>query len=180
MATIFSVGHGNRSSEALLDLLYGAGIRRVVDVRAVPRSRRHPHFGYGPLGAALQAIGIEYEWRGKPLGGLRRAADDSRHAGLVDPAFRAFAAHMEGGEFRAAAAGLAAAAARHNVCMMCAERDPGRCHRSLIADWLVANGHEVVHLLAPGEARRHLLHPSARIVAGTVGYVAHGPQGSLF
>lgn len=180
MATIFSVGHGNRSSEALLGLLVTAGIRRVVDVRAVPRSRRHPHFGYGPLGAALQAIGIEYEWRGKPLGGLRRAADDARHGGLKEPAFRAFASHMEGSTFRAAASGLAAAAAGRHVCMMCAERDPAQCHRSLIADWLVANGHDVVHLVEPGETRAHVLHASARIVDGTLSYASEGPQGSLF
>ncbi|MGE0874004.1 MAG: DUF488 family protein [Burkholderiales bacterium] len=180
MATIFSVGHGNRSSEALLHVLSEAGIRRVVDVRAVPRSRRHPHFGYGPLGAALQAIGIEYEWRGKPLGGLRRAADDSRHAGLKEPAFRAFAAHMEGAAFRAAASGLAAVAALRPVCMMCAERDPAQCHRALIADWLVANGHHVVHLVEPGESRAHVLHASVRIVEGTLDYANQGPQRSLF
>jgi len=180
MATIFSVGHGNRSSEALLELLSTSGIRRVVDVRAVPRSRRHPHFGYGPLGAALQAAGMEYEWRGKPLGGLRRAANDSRHAGLREPAFRAFATHMEGTAFRAAAAGLAAAAAQRNTCIMCAERDPAQCHRSLIADWLVANGHRVVHLVEPGEVRVHFLHPSVRIVDGTLDYADKGPQGSLF
>jgi len=180
MATVYSVGHGNRSGEALLGILIAAGIRRLVDVRAVPRSRRHPHFGYGPLGAALQAAGIEYDWRGKALGGMRRAADDTRHVALREPAFRAYAAHMEGAAFQAATSALAAESVQLRTCMMCAERDPAHCHRSLIADWLVANGHEVVHLMEPGESRTHVLHPAARSVDGTLDYSANGPQGSLF
>lgn len=180
MAIVYSVGHGNRSVEGLLGILVAAGIRRLVDVRAVPRSRRHPHFGYGPLGAALQAAGIDYDWRGKPLGGMRRAADDTRHVALREPAFRSYAAHMEGASFRAEAAALAAASAQERTCMMCAERDPAQCHRSLIADWLVANGHEVVHLIESGESRTHVLHPAALSIDGTLDYSANGPQGSLF
>ncbi|MSQ55813.1 MAG: DUF488 domain-containing protein, partial [Betaproteobacteria bacterium] len=94
MAEVYSAGHGNRSVEALIELLVAAGIRRLVDVRAVPRSRRYPHFGYGPLGAALQAAGIAYEWRGQDLGGLRRGESDLQHPALKEPAFRAFATHM--------------------------------------------------------------------------------------
>lgn len=180
MAIVYSVGHGNRSGASLLELLVSAGIRRLVDVRTVPRSRRHPHFGYGPLGAALQAAGIDYDWRGKPLGGLRRAVDTGRHAALKEPAFRAYAVHMEGAEFQAAASGLAAASPQGHVCMMCAEREPAQCHRSLISDWLVANGHQVVHLIDTGEARTHDLHPAVRVVEGTLDYSANGPQGSLF
>jgi uncharacterized protein (DUF488 family) len=180
MATVYSVGHGNRSGADFLALLVGEGVRRLVDVRAVPRSRRHPHFGYGPLGAALQAAGIEYDWRGKPLGGLRRNTDDTRHPALKEPAFRAYAVHMESDGFRAAASGLAAGAAGGRICMMCAGRDPAMCHRSLIADWLVANGHEVVHLIEPGETRRHALSPAVRVIEGTLDYSRSGPQGSLF
>ncbi len=180
MATVYSVGHGNRSSEAFLALLADSGIRRLVDVRAVPRSKRHPHFGYGPLGAALLAAGVEYDWRGKPLGGMRRSPDKTRHPALKEPAFRAYAVHMESASFRTAASGLAAAAAHGRICMMCAERDPAKCHRSLIADWLVANGHEVVHLIEPGNARRHALSPAVRVTEGTLDYSANGPQGSLF
>jgi len=180
VATIYSAGHGNRSGEAFVRLLSVAGIQRLVDVRAIPRSRRHPHFGYGPLGASLEASGIRYDWRGKALGGLRRSADDTRHPGLKEPFFRAFAGHMESPAFRAAAAGLAASASGERLCMMCAERDPAHCHRALIADWLLANGHQVVHLIEPGEMRDHALHPAVRVVEGTLDYSAQGPQGSLF
>jgi uncharacterized protein (DUF488 family) len=180
MAVVYSVGHSNRSTAAFLELLAGAGVQRLVDVRAVPRSRRHPHFGYGPLGASLQASGIAYDWRGKVLGGLRRSHDDSRHPGLREPAFRAFACHMEGAVFRSGAQALAHGALGERVCMMCAERDPAQCHRSLIADWLVANGHHVLHLVEPGDIREHVLRDSARVVEGSIRYEAHGPQGQLF
>lgn len=180
MATVYSAGHGNRSIEAFIGLLAWAGIQRLVDVRAVPRSKRHPHFGYGPLGAALEAAGIAYDWRGKALGGLRRDTDEGRHPGLKVPAFRAYAEHMESAAFAAAAPALATAAAGERVCMMCAERDPAHCHRSLIADWLVANGHQVIHLLEPGETRNHALHGAALVVDGAIRYAGGGPQGSLF
>lgn len=168
MATLYSAGHGNRSARAFVELLVSAGIQRLVDVRAVPRSRRHPHFGYGPLGAALQAAGIVYDWRGKALGGFRRSAGDERHLALKEPAFRAFAAHMEGREFRSGAAALAYAAEAERVCIMCAERDPAHCHRALISDWLLANGHDVTHLIDPGDSRSHVLNPDAVVVEGVI------------
>ncbi len=180
MAVVYSAGHGNRSVEALIELLLAAGIRRLVDVRAVPRSRRFPHFGYGPLGAALEAAGIGYEWRGRDFGGLRRSEGELQHPALTQAAFRAFATHMEGKAFRRAAGELASGAQAERVCIMCAERDPAHCHRSLIADWLVANGHRVSHLVEPGEAREHVLHRAAVVVEGTIRYAGGGPQGRLF
>jgi len=180
MATVYSAGHGNRSAAALVELLASAGIRRLVDVRAVPRSKRHPHFGYGPLGAALEAAGITYDWRGKVLGGFRRSSADERHRALKEPALRAFATHMEGDIFRAGAAALAVSAAVERTCMLCAERDPVNCHRSLISDWLIANGHDVVHLIETGERQQHVLNPAAVVVGGNIEYSGGGPQGSLF
>lgn len=180
MAVLFSAGHGNRSAEAFLQLLAGADIQRLVDVRAMPRSKRHPQFGHGPLGVALQAAGIAYDWRGKALGGLRRGAGEGRHPALKQPAFRAYAEHMEGEGFVNAAHALAATAAGERVCMMCSEREPAQCHRSLIADWLLANGHRVIHLIGPQERREHALHASALVVDGAVRYTHGGPQGSLF
>ena len=180
MAVLFSVGHGNRSATAFLALLAGEGVKRLVDVRAVPRSKRHPHFGHGPLGVSLQSAAIAYDWRGSALGGLRRGADGARHPALRQPALRAYAEHMESEAFVAAAQALAKDSARERVCMMCAERDPAQCHRSLIADWLLANGHRVVHLIEPGEAREHELHESALAVGGAVRYARGGPQRPLF
>ena len=180
MATVWTIGHGTRSLADFVGVLVEAGIDRLVDVRAVPRSRRHPHFGYGPLGAALEARGIAYEWRGKPLGGRRHAGDANRHGGLEEPAFRAYAEHMESDTFRAAGQALAALAEGAHVCIACAERDPARCHRSLIADWLVTHGHRVVHLLEPGSTREHASHPTLKVIGGVLHYSPRSAQGSLF
>ena len=180
MATVYSIGHGSRDPDAFIALLKGAGIERLVDVRAVPRSRRHPQFGYGPLGARLQAEGLRYAWAGRALGGLRRAGDANRHGGLREPAFRAYAEHMEGAAFRAAVEALAREADDACLCMMCAEREPAQCHRALIADWLLAHGHRVVHLLDGGVQRAHALHPAARRVGDVLHYAARSQQGDLF
>jgi uncharacterized protein (DUF488 family) len=180
VATVYSIGHGSRDPDSFLALLKGARIERLVDVRAVPRSRRHPQFGYGPLGARLAAEGLAYDWQGRVLGGLRRAGDASRHSGLAQPAFRAYAEHMESADFADAAGALAQAAQTARVCMMCAERDPAQCHRSLIADWLLAHGHRVVHLLDGGDRREHVLHPAVRREGGLLHYAGGGAQGSLF
>jgi len=168
VATVYSIGHGSRDLDGLLALLRGAGIERLVDVRAVPRSRRHPQFGYGPLGARLDAEGLRYAWRGRDLGGRRRAGDANRHAGLAEP------------PFRRAVEALAQAAEAERVCMMCAERDPARCHRSLIADWLLAHGHRVVHLLDDGGTREHAMHPAARREGDVLHYADRSAQGDLF
>jgi len=180
VATLYSIGHGARDLDGFVALLRDARIERLVDVRAVPRSRRHPHFGYGPLGARLDAEGLGYVWCGRALGGLRRAGDANRHSALGEPAFRAYAEHMESAAFRAAAEALARAADAARVCMMCAEREPAQCHRSLIADWLVAHGHRVVHLLDGGVRREHGLHPAARREGDLLHYAGGGAQGELF
>ena len=106
-------------------------------MRAYPASRRHPQFSRESLAATLQASGIAYEWHGKALGGMRPS----------------YATHMETADFQTAAAALAAKNDR--ICIMCAESNPADCHRSFIADWLVANGERVVHLLDLGEQREH-------------------------
>ena len=180
MATLYTVGHGARSTDALIALLGEARIDCLIDVRAVPRSRRHPHFGYGPLGARLQAEDISYGWRGKALGGLRRGGDSGRHPALAEPAFRAYAEHMESEVFRAAIQELIDRALAERICLMCAESDPRRCHRSLIADWLTVRGHCVVHLIAPGESVEHVVNSAVRLEAGVLHYVLGGPQMNLF
>ena len=63
---------------------------------------------------------------------------------------------------------------------MCAEREPAQCHRSLIADWLCVHGHEVMHLIEPGEARAHQLHPALRVHEGRLRYDTRADQPELF
>ena len=106
-------------------------------MRAYPASRRHPQFSRDPLSSALTAAGIEYRWEGKALGGLGKS----------------YADHMQTDAFQSAAAALVKMPGP--ICIMCAESNPAECHRSLISDWLVAQGHRVVHLLDVGKQREH-------------------------
>ncbi|HXF57824.1 MAG TPA: DUF488 domain-containing protein, partial [Actinomycetota bacterium] len=97
--TVFTVGHGARPLEEFLAVLEGAGVRRLVDVRTAPGSRRHPHFGREELAAALAARGIQYVWR-RELGGWRRSRPDSPHTAIRSPGFPGYADHMETEEFQ--------------------------------------------------------------------------------
>ena len=180
MPLVHTVGHGNRTIEEFLAVLTAAGVTCLVDVRSYPRSRRYPYFGYGPLGASLAAASIAYEWRGRTLGGRRRSDAETNHPGLSEPSFRAYAEHMRGEAFQRAAARVLAAAAQEVLCLMCAERDPGRCHRSLIADWMTVRGATVVHLIETGQSREHAPHPAMRVEDGLLRYSRGAAQGELF
>lgn len=143
MATIYTIGHGARSTDGFIGILTEARIQTLVDVRAFPSSKRHPHFSREPLAAALADAGIDYKWEGKALGGYRRVP---------------YAEHMKTARFRDVAAGLA-----DGECIMCAETKPEDCHRLHIAEWLVRRGRRVVHLLAPGNAREHAANPQEEL-----------------
>jgi len=134
------VGHGARSAVAFVFLLQEARIGRLVDVRAYPVSRRHPQFSRDELAASLAAAGIQYQWQGRGLGGMRKGG---------------YAAHMETPLFVSSASELVEASRAERLCIMCAETDPADCHRGYISDWLVAHGERVVHLIQPGEQREH-------------------------
>lgn len=168
MATIYTAGHGARSADELVSILKQSKIRTLVDVRAFPSSKRHPQFARPRLSAELESSGIAYDWQGEALGGFRKGAANSPHTALRHPMFRAYAEHMATVSFAEAATALT----RHpeRVCIMCAERNPAECHRSLIADWLVAHGHRVLHLLGEGRMSEHALNPAARMEEGSLVY----------
>jgi uncharacterized protein (DUF488 family) len=165
--TVYTVGHGARTIDDFLAVLVGHGVKRLVDVRRHPGSRRHPHFGREPLGAALAEAGIEYVWRGEELGGRRTRVTPTRHPAWRNAAFQAYADYMDTPAFRDALGVLEAEAAAAPTAVMCAERLWWHCHRRLIADALAVHGHEVVHLLdVPGTksaATPHPLHPDVRV-----------------
>lgn len=160
---VFTIGHGNRSLDEFVTLLRGAGVRCLVDVRAFPGSRRHPHFGRAALEESLPLAGIDYVWEGASLGGRRRARKDTPHVALRNESFRAYADHMETETFEHGVAQLLERAASETIAIMCAERLPWQCHRYMIADYLVAHGVEVRHLMDRGEARPHAVRAEARL-----------------
>jgi len=181
MTRVFTVGHSTLAEREFLDLLHAHGIRHVVDVRRYPGSRRHPHFAREHLQLALRDAGIGYTHEAD-LGGRRAsAAPDSPNDGWRSASFRAYADHMATPAFQAALARLLATAAEVPTTVMCAEAVPWRCHRQLIADALVARGHEVLDITAPARAEPHRLNPMARVAAdGSVTYPAPADeQGTL-
>jgi uncharacterized protein (DUF488 family) len=176
---IFTVGHGTRPIGEFLAIIDAAGIRRLVDVRTAPGSRRHPQFGRDALGASLHARAIEYVWR-KELGGFRTPRADSPHVALRNDAFRGYADHMETEEFLSALSWLIDISHDAPTAIMCAESLWWRCHRRMISDALTVAGCEVVHLLDEGRREPHRLNPSARVEGSRLIYdvgaqQAHAP-----
>ena len=165
MALLYSVGHGRRPVDAFLELHQAPGIRRVVDVRAMPASRRNPQFNKAALESVLANNGIEYVWRGAELGGLRAPHPDSRHVALRSNALRGYADHTETDEFADGLSWLLRSGGEMPTAFMCAESNWRRCHRRILSDAIVAAGGRVVHLL-DGVDEEHVVHSSARIEDG--------------
>jgi uncharacterized protein (DUF488 family) len=161
---VHTVGHSTRELADFLSLLQAHGVRRLVDVRRYPGSRRHPHFAREALAAALRSEGIDYQHE-PDLGGRRTGRRNSPHTAWRSPSFRAYADHMDTPAFAAALARLTDLGREAPTAILCAEAVPWRCHRQLIADALVARGVEVRHILGPEPAERHTLHPSAAVRA---------------
>lgn len=175
-ATLYTIGHSTRTIESLLEVLAESGIEALVDIRALPRSRRHPQFNREALEGALASAGVRYAWHGKTLGGFRKPRPDTRHLALRIPAFRGFADHMESEAFRCSLDEVLRSAARERLAIMCAERDPGQCHRSLIADAALLRGAQVIHLIDRGEHRAAQLSAIARAEGVTPVYDAGQPR----
>ncbi len=162
MAHVFTVGHGTRTSEELIAVLRKAEIEVLLDVRRFPGSRRHPHFGREALEQTLPGVGIRYEWWGDELGGRRRVTPDSPNIAWRVNGFRGYADHMTSEEFQRALKRIEERAGSIRQAVMCAETLWWRCHRRLIADALVADGFEVIHI-GMGRDEPHKLHESARL-----------------
>ena len=127
-------------------------------------SRRLPQFNRESLQQTLPAAGIHYQWM-KTLGGYRKKVlEESPNIALRNPSFRNYADYMLTPEFAQAMSEMLALAANSRTAYMCAEGPYFRCHRMLVSDWLVANGHEVFHINATGPVKPHTLTAEARIV----------------
>jgi uncharacterized protein (DUF488 family) len=155
--------------------LQGHGIRALADVRRFPGSRRHPHFGREQIEALLRSRGVDYVWM-PGLGGRRRPRKDSPHTGWRVEGFRGYADYMETDDFRSVFTQLLDLAARQPTAIMCAEQLWWQCHRRLIADALLARGHEVVHIESATQSSPHRLMPPARMIRGALSYAAEQPD----
>jgi uncharacterized protein (DUF488 family) len=169
---LHTIGHSTRDFPEFLRLLESQGIRRVVDVRRYPASRRHPQYARAALEQALGVAGIAYTHE-VDLGGRRQPRPDSPNTGWRSLSFRGYADYMDTDAFQAALGRLIAHAQQSRAAVMCAEAVPWRCHRQLIADALLARGHDVLHILSVDRVDAHRLTPFARIESnGRVRYPA--------
>lgn len=169
-SSVFSIGHGTRPVEELIELLQEAGARRLVDVRTVPGSRRNPQHGRSALESALADAGIDYVWR-KDLGGFRSPSPGSPNTALRNGSFRGYADYMATEEFARAIGWLLDTSRDVTTAFMCAETVWWRCHRRMIADALAVRGVTTLHLMAPGKKpQAHRLHPAARTLGTQLVY----------
>ena len=170
MATLFTIGHSTRSLDELIEALQAYSIATLVDIRSFPMSRRLPYFNRESLEKSLPENGIRYLWM-KDLGGRRKKiSQDSPNVALRNDSFRNYADYMLTPEFEHAVSDLIAHAERSRTAYMCAERVYFRCHRMLVSDWLVAHGHEVLHIDDAKPPKGHQLMQEARLVEGKLIY----------
>ncbi len=172
---VLIIGHSTRTLEDFVLLLQAHGATQVVDVRTIPRSRRHPQFNRDTLPDALSAVGIGYLHMAG-LGGLRRPRPDSPNTGWRNASFRGYADYMQTVEFEAHLQTLMQLAQEERIALICAEAVPWRCHRSLIADALVVRGARVEHILSTARCQPHAVTPWAQVNGA---YLLYPPEIAL-
>ena len=159
---VWTIGHSTHGLDEFVDLLVEHGISALVDIRTVPKSRRHPHFRSDALARSLPERGIAYTHVPR-LGGFRRPRPDSPNGGWRNESFRGYADYAMTDEFAAGLAELRQIAAAERTAMMCSEALWWRCHRRLVADRLVVAGDAVLHIGAGGRVSEHALTPIASV-----------------
>jgi uncharacterized protein (DUF488 family) len=168
----FTVGHSTRSIADFVALLQEAEVKLVADVRMVPRSRRNPQYNRDVLPATLASFDLSY-MHVPELGGLRKQS-------LVPPvvngfwenqSFHNYADYAMSSEFRQGLLKLGRAGHARRCAIMCAEGVWWRCHRRIIADYLIAAGEIVVHILGPG--RTELARSTPVAVPGPSGVLVY-------
>ncbi|CAN5228375.1 DUF488 domain-containing protein [soil metagenome] len=171
--TIFTIGHSTRTIADFVALLRQVDVDLLVDVRSIPGSRAMPQFNSDTLPDSLAAAGIGYQHLGA-LGGRRsrlKGAPPSTNTFWRVLAFRNYADYAETDAFRAGLDELLALARTHRCAIMCAEAVWWRCHRRIIADYLLARDVPVEHIMGPGQVTAASLTPGAHVLAdGTLRY----------
>ena len=166
---VLTIGHSTRPIEEFIRILKAHATTCLVDVRSVPRSRYNPQFNRETLPASLESAGIAYTHLAG-LSGLRRPRPDSANTGWRNASFRGFADHMQTPEFDESLESLIQLARKERVALMCAEAVPWRCHRSLIADALVARGIPTEHIISETRRDIHSLRAFAKVTGAQVSY----------
>ena len=166
---VLTIGHSTRALEDFIALLQAHAVKRLVDVRSIPRSRHNPQFNRDRIASALRQGGIRYLHL-KALGGLRHPRADSLNTAWRNASFRGYADYMQTREFTAGLRRLMKMAKTERTAIMCAEAVPWRCHRSLIGDALLVRGYGVEEIESVKRTRAHVLTPWARVQGAKITY----------
>lgn len=142
---MYTIGHGTRTVEEILEILQKFQITKLIDVRSFPNSKTNPQFNEGTFASFLGSHGIAYKWMGDSLGGRRKKQPSTPlHTALRVPAFKNYAAYMTSPMWIKGIQELCAEEGR--LVYMCSETLWWRCHRRMISDYLVLQGWKVHHL----------------------------------
>lgn len=166
---IWTIGHSTRTLEELIEMLRSFEIAMVADIRSYPGSRRYPQFNKDALEVSLPENQIQYIHI-KKLGGRRKVNPASQNTSWHHPAFRGYADYMETADFKEGMEELKTIALQMRTVMMCSEAVWWRCHRSMVSDYLKAQGWTVMHIMAVGKEEEHPYTAPARIVNGELSY----------
>jgi uncharacterized protein (DUF488 family) len=173
---IFTVGHSTRTIPEFADLLRTGPVELVVDVRTVPRSRRNPQYNEDVLGDELATYQIDYT-RMADLGGLRgrsSAVAPDINGFWENQSFHNYADYALSDRFAAALDELLRTSATKRCAIMCAEAVWWRCHRRIIADYLLTRGRAVLHLMGTDRVEPAHLTPAAKVEDGKIVYPQEG------
>ena len=173
---ILTIGHSTHTWREFLEILRAHRVKRVIDVRSIPRSRHNPQFNRETLSTKLRAARIGYVHLRK-LGGLRHARRNSPNMGWRNTSFRGFADYMQTPEFEAGLSRLMKLAGQKRSAIMCAEAVPWRCHRSLIADALTVRGIQVADIMSMKCSQVHSLIPFSRVQGHRITYPVDNRDG---
>jgi len=166
---VFTIGHSTRSLPELIALLKAHCVDHLVDIRTIARSRKNPQFNEDTIGCDLGRAGIAYTHMAG-LGGLRHAGKGSQNTGWQNASFRGYADYMQTPDFERNLEALIELARHCRPAVMCAEAVPWRCHRSLVADALLARGVDVRHIMTEKRAQPARLTSFARVSGKKVTY----------
>ena len=166
---IWTIGHSTHSLDEFIAMLKSFNIECVADIRSYPGSRKFPQFNREALEISLPLNEIKYVHI-KNLGGRRKVNPDSQNTVWRHPAFRGYADFMETGTFHEGIEELKQLASKERTAYMCSEAVWWRCHRSMVSDYLKADGWKVMHIMHKDKAEEHPYTQPAKIVDGKLSY----------
>lgn len=172
--TVYTVGHSTRTLEQFVELIRGFGVDTVVDIRTVPRSRTNPQYNLDTLPDDLAEFGIRH-YRIAELGGLRKKTKTipaETNAFWVNRSFHNYADYALSDEFEIGLAQLLEIGKTRRCAIMCAEAVWWRCHRRIVADYLLSRNIKVIHIMDKGKETEAVLNPAANIRGLKVHYPA--------